>query len=196
MTASRLQCAALIRFAEQGFDATTMNEIAGDVGIKKASIYAHFRNKDELFLSLIPIMIERELTYIKKMITGGDQLKSQLYAYLESLDSRFMKSHDMQFWLRTIFAPPSHLYHESITPMHAFMDELESYVGEMIDASTLNHPDSALTTSTLTATYMAMIDSLQTELLFGGHEKYEKRFRALWQVFDLVSQEAIPNLKG
>ena len=188
MTASRLQCAALIRFAEQGFDATTMNEIAGDVGIKKASIYAHFRNKDELFLSLIPIMIARELHYIKAMITGGDQLKTQLYAYLESLDSRFMKSHDMQFWLRTIFAPPSHLYQESITPMHAFMDDLENYIASMIEASPLNDPSQALSVPTLTATYMSMIDALQTELLFGGHDKYEKRFKALWQVFDLITK--------
>lgn len=188
MTASRLQRAALIRFAEQGFDATTMNEIASDVGIKKASIYAHFRNKDELFLSLIPLMIEKELHYIKAMITGGADLKSQLYAYLESLDSRFMKSHDMQFWLRTIFAPPSHLYQESITPMHAFMEALEAYITGMMETSTLSDATQTLSVTTLTATYMAMIDSLQTELLFGGHEKYVERFKALWQVFDLVTQ--------
>lgn len=188
MTASKLQHVALIRFAEQGFDATTMNEIASDVGIKKASIYAHFRNKDELFLSLIPIMIERELDYIKAMICGGESLKKQLYAYLESLDSRFMKSHDMQFWLRTIFAPPSHLYHESITPMHAFMDHVERHLVSVIESSPLRHNVSDLSVEELTATYMAMIDSLQTELLFGGHEKYEKRFQALWKVFDCVTK--------
>lgn len=188
MTASKLQNAALIRFAVQGFDATTMNEIAGDVGIKKASIYAHFRNKDELFLSLIPMMIDSELRYIKAMITGGENLKAQFYAYLESLDTRFMTSHDMQFWLRTIFAPPSHLYHESITPMHAFMDELEAYFSALIADSNLGEVSSGLSVMELTATYMAMMDSLQTELLFGGHEKYEKRFQALWKVFDLVTQ--------
>ena len=188
MTASKLQHAALIRFAEQGFDATTMNEIASDVGIKKASIYAHFRNKDELFLSLIPIMIEQELAYIKAMIHGGKTLKKQLYAYLESLDSRFMKSHDMQFWLRTIFAPPSHLYHESITPMHAFMDQLEQHLTGVIELSTLKENTSGLSVMELTGTYMAMIDSLQTELLFGGHEKYEKRFHALWKIFDFVTK--------
>ncbi len=186
MTASKLQSAALIRFAEQGFNATTMNEIASDVGIKKASIYAHFRNKDELFLSLIPLMIDNELHYVKAMIHGGEQVKTQLYTYLESIDSRFDSSHHVQFWLRILFAPPIHLYDQVVTPMHQFMDGLEDYIREVIAASTLQNLENGLSVSVITSTYMAMIDALQTELLFGGHARYEKRLQAIWQMFEMA----------
>lgn len=186
MTASRLQNAALIRFAAQGFDATTMNEIASDVGIKKASIYAHFTNKDALFLSLIPLMIEHELDYLQAVIKGGSQLKSQLYQYLESIEQRFLASSDMQFWLRTLFAPPSHLYEESMAPMHEYMDQIEHYMVKVMVDSPFANLQNGLTVSTLVASYMAMIDSLQTELLFGGSEKYQRRLSSLWQLFEVA----------
>lgn len=183
MTAERLQKAALIRFAEQGYNATTMNEIAGDVGIKKASIYAHFKNKDELFLSLIPMMVESEYTYIKAMIPGGEDILMQLYHYLESIDNRFDSSHQVQFWLRILFAPPIHLYDAVVTPMHQFMNALEAYIYTKIAETRLGQLTNGLTSDIITANYMALVDSLHTELLFGGHEKYKKRLDATWQIF-------------
>lgn len=186
MTAERLQSAALIRFAEQGYNATTMNEIASDVGIKKASIYAHFKNKDELFLSLIPLMVDNEQAYIKAMIPGGKEILTQLHHYLESIDSRFDSSHQVQFWLRIVFAPPLHLYDQVVRPMHAFMDTLEAYVQQKIAETELGQLNNGLTCEIITANYMALVDSLHTELLFGGHDKYKKRLEATWKVFKLA----------
>jgi AcrR family transcriptional regulator len=40
--------AAIDLFAQRGFDAMSMNEIADAVGIKKASIYFHFKSKEEI----------------------------------------------------------------------------------------------------------------------------------------------------
>lgn len=186
MTAERLQSAALIRFAEQGYNATTMNEIASDVGIKKASIYAHFKNKDELFLSLIPLMVDNEQAYIKEMIPGGKEILTQLHHYLESIDSRFDSSHQVQFWLRIVFAPPLHLYDQVVRPMHAFMATLEDYVQQKIAETELGQLNNGLTCEIITANYMALVDSLHTELLFGGHDKYKKRLEATWKVFKLA----------
>lgn len=190
MTAERLQSAALIRFAEQGYNATTMNEIASDVGIKKASIYAHFKNKDELFLSLIPLMVDNEQAYIKAMIPGGKEILTQLHHYLESIDSRFDSSHQVQFWLRIVFAPPLHLYDQVVRPMHAFMDTLEAYVQQKIAETELGQLNNGLTCEIITANYMALVDSLHTELLFGGHDKYKKRLEATWKVFKLAISTA------
>ncbi len=45
--------ASLDLFAQKGFDAVSMREIAEAVGIKKASLYSHFSSKDELLEKLI-----------------------------------------------------------------------------------------------------------------------------------------------
>ncbi len=183
MTAERLQQAALIRFAEQGYNATTMNEIASDVGIKKASIYAHFRNKDELFLSLLPMMVEREFECVKSIIVGKS-IREELYQYLAGISDRFESSHQVQFWLRILFAPPIHLYDEVVLPMHQFMLEMESYIFDQVEKSAFGVRKDGLSAEVITANYMGLIDSLHTELLFAGKERFERRLAVMWEVFD------------
>ena len=40
-------------FSKYGYEKTTLDDIAGIVGINKASFYYHFRNKEEIFKELI-----------------------------------------------------------------------------------------------------------------------------------------------
>jgi AcrR family transcriptional regulator len=47
-TKKRIFEVSLDLFAQKGFDAVSMREIAEAVGIKKASLYSHFSSKDEL----------------------------------------------------------------------------------------------------------------------------------------------------
>lgn len=55
---------ALLLFSQKGFDATSMGEIAKEVGIKAPSIYDHFKNKQDLFDCIVQTMKEYfESTY-------------------------------------------------------------------------------------------------------------------------------------
>ncbi len=45
--------AALELFTEQGFDKTSLREVAERVGVTKAALYYHFRSKEELLSSLV-----------------------------------------------------------------------------------------------------------------------------------------------
>jgi AcrR family transcriptional regulator len=51
--------ASLELFAQKGFDAVSMREIAEAVGIKKASLYSHFSSKDELLEKLLEYPMAR-----------------------------------------------------------------------------------------------------------------------------------------
>lgn len=53
MTARRLQEIAFRCFAEKGYEGTSLAEIAGEIGIKKPSIYAHYPSKMDLFLAVV-----------------------------------------------------------------------------------------------------------------------------------------------
>ncbi|MBS3975636.1 MAG: TetR family transcriptional regulator [Syntrophomonadaceae bacterium] len=45
--------AALILFGEKGFEGTTMDEIAKEIGFTKAALYQYFTSKEELFSSVL-----------------------------------------------------------------------------------------------------------------------------------------------
>lgn len=50
-TRERLLQAALRRFSERGFAATTVKQIAADVGLKAPAIYNHYASKEELLVA-------------------------------------------------------------------------------------------------------------------------------------------------
>jgi hypothetical protein len=49
--------AAKRRFAKDGYSPTSMDDIAGDVGITKASLYYFFKGKEEIFAAIIEEVI-------------------------------------------------------------------------------------------------------------------------------------------
>lgn len=60
-TRERILAAALELFAEQGFDGTSLQQIADRLGLTKAALYYHFRSKDDLLAELlIPVLDELE----------------------------------------------------------------------------------------------------------------------------------------
>lgn len=187
-TASRIQEAALARFALQGFEATSMNEIASDVGLKKPSLYGHFRNKDELYLSLVPLLIESELDFARSTIRGGTQTRKQLHAYLSGIRRRYEASHAVKFWMAALVHPPAHIYDQVVTPMHGFMDALESIIAYAIEQSELIDNAARLSSLDLARTVMSMIDSLQSELIYGGAAKFKRRLTAVWAVFEAATR--------
>ena len=50
--------------AEKGFDVMTVDEVAADVGIAKASLYKHFTSKEELAAAAMIRVLDRTLAFI------------------------------------------------------------------------------------------------------------------------------------
>ncbi len=51
-TRERILDAALDLFIEQGFDGTSLREIAEQLGVTKAALYYHFESKDDILMAL------------------------------------------------------------------------------------------------------------------------------------------------
>jgi AcrR family transcriptional regulator len=52
-TRTRIQDVALRLFNENGYEATSLREIADEIGVTKAALYYHFKTKEEIVTSLI-----------------------------------------------------------------------------------------------------------------------------------------------
>lgn len=180
MTIQRLQNAAFLRFADQGYDSATLSQIAGDVGIKKPSIYAHFKSKEDLFMSLIGPALEAEYDFIKGLLGDSSRdVPEVLYAFLLSIGERFAGIPAARFWMRTSYLPPASLYDKVIEYVHNFIYELEVLFREVIKTM----PALSMSPGELASAYVGIISGLQAELLYGGEERYSRRLEAMWAVF-------------
>jgi AcrR family transcriptional regulator len=52
-TRSRIKAVALQLFSEQGYEKTSLREIAERLGVTKAALYYHFKSKDEIVASFV-----------------------------------------------------------------------------------------------------------------------------------------------
>ena len=73
---------------EKSFDAMTMDDVAGKVGIAKASLYKHFGSKEELCSAAMVEVLSSAQTYLKSLdpaLPAVDKLRAVVRWSLERL---------------------------------------------------------------------------------------------------------------
>lgn len=68
--------------AEKGFDLMTVDEVAADVGIAKASLYKHFASKEELAAAAMIRLLQRALAFLDTLppdATPVEQLRAVVH---------------------------------------------------------------------------------------------------------------------
>ncbi|MHB8580136.1 MAG: TetR/AcrR family transcriptional regulator [Ignavibacteriaceae bacterium] len=68
------------RFAKHGLNKTTLDEIARDLRIGKATIYHYFKSKDELFYAALDLEADQLLDDIKNIFMDKDRDLNILFA--------------------------------------------------------------------------------------------------------------------
>ena len=106
-SAEKICLVAVEQFAESGYDAASLNDIAVAVGMRKPSLYAHFSGKVDLFEAVFERAIEAERLYVEGCFAGDGGLPGALYA--QQLSERFLESAHLRFLLRAAFFPPADL---------------------------------------------------------------------------------------
>ncbi|MBR6986847.1 MAG: TetR/AcrR family transcriptional regulator, partial [Clostridiales bacterium] len=69
-TRDKIMDVALNMFSERGYEAVSIRDICGEVGIKESTLYYHFKNKKDILDSLI----EKFRTHIDGLLAHVDEL--------------------------------------------------------------------------------------------------------------------------
>jgi TetR/AcrR family transcriptional regulator len=93
--------AAEKRFMHFGVDKTTMNEIADDLSISKASLYYYFPDKLNLYGAVLHKIIEAEQAIEPGLTAEKDVLKA-FNKFLEARTESIIKNYNLLEYLRTI----------------------------------------------------------------------------------------------
>ncbi|MES1038600.1 MULTISPECIES: TetR/AcrR family transcriptional regulator [Peribacillus] len=186
MKSNEIKDAALKYFTIHGYEGASLSQIAEEVGMKKQSIYAHFKGKDDLFLHVLRDAKETELSsklqYFSKVDSKNPE--NDLYGFLQLVIDLFQENEHIKFWLRMSFFPPAHLEkeigQEVIDIEEKVQAILECKFHDWIKAKLIVE-DEAITP---TYAFLGVVDSILLELVYGNDEKRLKdKLAASWKVF-------------
>lgn len=77
-TRERIQTIALERFTDNGYDQTSLREIAEDLGVTKAALYYHFKSKEEILDSLLSEVSDDVEALVQWMLSGPSTRERRL----------------------------------------------------------------------------------------------------------------------
>lgn len=104
---------ALEQFVNRGYDGTSLEDIVTNIGIKKQSVYSHFKNKEDIFMQVVNDAVENEIQFVDSFFNDNkeNQLAKTLYNFLLSYKDRYLIDECLQlkFLLRMTFMPPYNL---------------------------------------------------------------------------------------
>lgn len=181
MSKQQIQMEATKLFAQHGYEGTSMQLVAEAVGIKKQSIYTHYKNKDALFLAVCEQAMEQELEQTQQtlqQITAIDGLQQ----YLQQTIERYEQSARTRFWLRMSIYPPMHLQEQVLVYVYHYLDAIEHEVHNLLQR--YNEQLAAQISIPLAASaFLGILDACQIELIYGGPARVAKRLYASWEIY-------------
>lgn len=127
-TRERILDAALTLFAEKGYDATSMREIAEQLGITKAALYYHFDSKADIVRSMLAdtqVLVEQLVTWAQEQPRSRELCREVLARW-----SDIMQVHGLKAF-RFVVANPRVIHdlspdghggmHQCLTELHAVL---------------------------------------------------------------------------
>ncbi|ELK48868.1 UNVERIFIED_CONTAM: TetR/AcrR family transcriptional regulator [Halobacillus marinus] len=190
MTKENIMEESLTLFANQGYENTTLANIADAVGIKKPSIYNHFDNKEAIFLSVLYHVAERESDYLisetslSKDHTIAERLKHLYCTYLDHMSN----STEGMFFKRVTFFPPED-FSDDIQEVFLMIEKtLTDILVPILEQGIKEKVIRPLPTEQLTSAFYTLTNGLFLEENFYDKEVFHKRQEASWEVFWLGVQ--------
>jgi TetR/AcrR family transcriptional regulator len=87
-TRAEIVAAAERHFAERGFEAARLEDIAAEVGIRRAAIFYHFGDKDELYAAVLDAVFDGVRAALPKRGSAAERLEASLVGWIDYVARR------------------------------------------------------------------------------------------------------------
>lgn len=122
---------ALELFAEQGFEATSVQQITDRCGISKGAFYLSFKSKDELIVGLIDYFIQQFISQIDRSVRLCEKRTEKLYTFFHTAFQSFEKQ--AKFAVLFMKEPPHPLNKELYTKLVDYDSRINDIILAMLD---------------------------------------------------------------
>ena len=87
-TRAEIVAAAERHFAERGFEAARLEDIAADVGIRRAAIFYYFRDKNELYAAVLDEVFAGAMAIVPTTGSVAERLEASMIAWIDYVAQR------------------------------------------------------------------------------------------------------------
>ena len=163
-------------FATKGME-FTLNEVAELVGIKKASIYAHFTSKEELLYQLFNEEIDLYFVALEQSSNTLEELYFGIVNYYASSKEKLL------FWKRLLFFPPdtmeSAIKQKIMTSSESRYQKVKSLICSESPSCMRNEKKAEL----LTVMFLSLVHGLLSSEIIYSQCAVEKYIEDEWTLF-------------
>lgn len=182
MSAYDIKKSALKCFSQYGYEGTSLAMITEELGLKKQSIYAHYKSKEDIFMSVLNSVLQEEEEFLdeyfsRKYENAGEFLNN----FISIIKGRFTsdKEYNIKFIIVTSYMPPEKLAKYITEKCNEYFDEIEKRVRTVI----LSKNNAGFERENEVQVFMTMVVGLFSALTYRDISSYEKRHKACYELF-------------
>jgi len=146
-TKEKILESSLALFSQKGYKATTVRDIAGEVGIRQGAIYNHFKNKEEILETLVNNLTESALVHLfeeESESKTGKQLLARIATTFKLISFDPRNEALFRLMMQELFRNEKirDLYHERFYQQN--VKRLSSYLFQMMQEELIRSSDPLL----------------------------------------------------
>lgn len=159
--------AAQKRFIRHGLSKTTVEEIARDLRIGKATVYHYFNSKEEIFYEVLKIETERYLESISLLLSnpesGIDVKLREYFLFKRNLREGFPLLNELLYLIINERAIEGEL-----ELFRSLLDKEELLIGEVLNDMVKKKPEIDMAKVLIFQSFGYLFTSLMQKVIYGG----------------------------
>ena len=182
MSADDIKRSALKCFSQYGYEGTSLSMITEVLGLKKQSIYAHYKSKEDIFMSVLNSVLLEEEEFLDEYFNREYENAGEfLNRFISIIKDRFTsdKEYNIKFIIVTSYMPPEKLARYITEKCNEYFDEIETRVRRVISGTANGGTEREYEVQV----FMTMVVGLFSALTYRDISSYEKRHQACFELF-------------
>lgn len=172
---------AIQHFLKFGYEGTKLSHIAQEAGMKKQSLYFHFKSKDDLLLQVNQTAVAMEIDFLQIFFYRNRDLpiKDTLYLLLLEYKRRYLDKDNNTFMFLLTFSPPDRLQDYFTQNYHLFLTQLKQF----LQPKFLAEPNLRINPEDGPTSFITLLDGLFTQLIFETPRDFDHSLRIFWDIY-------------